>query len=418
MARRVVITGMGALTPVGNDVPSYWRALCAGESGIGPITAFDVSEYPCRLAGEVKGYDCSNLMDAKEARRTDRVILLAVGAADEAIRDSGLTLGSEDPARIGTIIGSGIGGIRTLEDEHTKLVQRGPSRVSPFLIPMMISDMSSGMVSMKYGLKGPNYSVVSACASGAHAIGDAWLMIRAGMMDAAVTGGAEATVSPISLAGFCNMKALSTRNEAGTKASCPFDRKRDGFVMAEGAGVVVLESLEHAQKRGARIYAELLGYGATGDAYHLSHPAPDGEGAARAMRMALDVAGCTPGDIDYINAHGTSTPLNDKYESMAIAEVFGESLDTVRISSTKSMTGHLLGASGGIEFIASVLAIRDGVVPPTINYEDPDPECPLNYTPNAAVRCAVRRAMSNNLGFGGHNASLLLGRYEEAQVGA
>jgi 3-oxoacyl-[acyl-carrier-protein] synthase II len=418
MMRRVVVTGLGALTPVGNDVPTYWQALCAGTSGIGPITAFDVSAYSCRLAGEIKNFDCSNLIEAKEARRTDRVILFSIVAAAEALRDSGLKLDEVDLTRVGTIVGSGIGGIRTLEDEHTKLVQRGPDRVSPFLIPMMISDMCSGMVSIKFGLKGPNYSVVSACASGAHAIGDAWLMIRAGMMDVAVTGGSEATVSPISLAGFCNMKALSTRNELGPKASCPFDKKRDGFVMGEGAGVVVLESLEHAQKRGARIIAELVGYGASGDAYHLSHPAPGGEGAARAMKMALATAGLEASSIDYINAHGTSTPLNDKYESAAISSVMGEYASKVKISSTKSMTGHLLGASGAIEFIAGALAIRDGIIPPTINYEDPDPDCPLDYTPNTALRMPVRYVLSNNLGFGGHNASLLLAKYDEAQVGA
>jgi len=409
---------MGALTPVGNDVASYWHSLCTGVSGVGPITAFDVSAYPTRIGAEVKGFDPAALMDAKEVRRTDRVILLAVGAAAEAMRDSGLKAGAVDPARVGVIIGSGIGGIRTLEDEHSKLVQRGPSRVSPFLIPMMISDMSSGMISMKHGFKGPNYSVVSACASGAHAIGDAWLLIRAGMMDAAVTGGAEATITPISLAGFCNMKALSERNDTPQKASCPFDRKRDGFVMGEGAGVLILESLEHAQKRGARILAELVGYGATGDAYHLSHPAPDGEGAARAMQMAITSAGLKPVDIDYINAHGTSTPLNDKYESAAMITVYGDYARRVAISSTKSMTGHLLGASGAIELIASVMTVREGTVPPTINYEDPDPECPLNYTPNTAVKRAVRYAQSNSFGFGGHNASLIVARYDSTQGGA
>jgi 3-oxoacyl-[acyl-carrier-protein] synthase II len=300
----------------------------------------------------------------------------------------------------------------TLENEHRKMVERGPDRVSPFLIPMMIADMPSGMVSMKWGLKGPNYAVVSACASGAHAIGDSWLAIKAGMMDVAVTGGSEASITPVAFAGFCNMKALSTRNEAGVKASCPFDKKRDGFVMGEGSGIVVLESLEHARARGATILAELVGYGATGDAYHLSHPAPDGEGAARAMQASLRTAGITAADVDYINAHGTSTPLNDKYESMAIATVYGEYARSVNISSTKSMTGHLLGASGGIEFIASVMAVRDDVIPPTINYEDPDPECPLNYTPNTAVKRRVRYAQSNSFGFGGHNASLIVGKYE------
>jgi 3-oxoacyl-[acyl-carrier-protein] synthase II len=402
------------VTPVGNDVDTYWKALCDGVSGTDRITAFDVSAYQSQVAGEVKAFDCSGVVDPKEARRTDRVILFALSAADMALRDSAVDLEKQDRTQWATIIGSGIGGLATLEEEHTKLVGRGPSRVSPFLIPMMICDMSSGMVSMKYGLKGPNYSVVSACASGGHAIGDAWLLIRAGLADAAVAGGSEATITPLSLAGFCNMKALSTRNDEPRKASCPFDKKRSGFVMAEGAGVLVLESLEHAQERGAKIYAELLGYGTTGDAYHLSHPAPEGEGAVRAMQMAIRTAGLTPADIDYINAHGTSTPLNDKYESTAMMNVFGEHAQTVAISSTKSMTGHLLGASGAIECIASILAMRDGIIPPTINYEDPDPECPLNYTPNKAVKRSVRYALSNSFGFGGHNASLLLGTYEGA----
>jgi len=412
MSRRVVVTGMGAVTPLGNDVGSYWDALCAGRSGLGPITALDVSDYPCKIAGEVKDLDYSGLIDPKEARRTDRVILLALCAAHEALTSSGILEGDVDRTRIATIIGSGIGGIKTLEDEHTKLVTRGPARVSPFLIPMMISDMSSGMVSMKFGLKGPNYCVVSACASGAHALGDAWLGIKAGMMDAAVAGGSEATITPVSLAGFCNMKALSTRNDTPEKASCPFDKKRDGFVMGEGAGIMVLESLEHAQARGARILAELVGYGASGDAYHLSHPAPDGEGAVRAMQMALRSAQLEPEAVDYLNAHGTSTQLNDKYESAAVKQVYGEYAHTVAISSTKSMTGHLLGASGAIEFIAATMAIRNGIVPPTINYEDPDPECPLSYTPNEAVRRTVRYAQSNSFGFGGHNASLVIGKYE------
>ncbi len=409
---------MGAVTPIGNDVDSYWQALLSGTSGIAGITAFDVTDYACRIAAEVKNFVCSDLVDPKEARRTDRVILFAITAAEMAAKQAGLQGNGVDPDRVGVIVGSGIGGIRTLEDEHTKLIQRGPGRVSPFLIPMMISDMSSGLVSIKLGLKGPNYSVVSACASGANAIGDAWLGIKGGMMDAAVAGGAEATISPISLAGFCSMKALSTRNDTPEKASCPFDRKRDGFVMGEGAGVVVLEELEHARKRGAPIFAELVSYGATGDANHLSAPAPGGEGAARAMRMALDNAGLQPSDIDYINAHGTSTPLNDKYESAAIQTVFGDVLDTMSISSTKSMTGHLLGASGAIELIASVLAMRDSIVPPTVNYEDPDPDCPLNYTPNEPVRREITYVQSNSFGFGGHNASLIVGKCDGAEGGS
>jgi len=414
MSTRVVITGMGAITPIGNNIDTYWSSLCAGTSGLGPITLVDTEKFPAKIAGEVKGFDPSSVADLKEARRTDRVILLALAAARMAVEHGKLDISSLDLDRVGTIIGSGIGGLRTLEDEHTKLVQRGPGRVSPFLIPMMISDMSAGRVSMEYGFKGPNYAVVSACASGAHAIGDAYLMIKAGMMDVCLTGGSEAPVTPLSLAGFSNMKALSTRNETPEKASSPFDKKRDGFVMGEGAGILVLESLEHAQKRNAPIFAELVGYGATGDAHHLSHPAPEGEGAQRAMKMALSCAGITPKEVDYINAHGTSTPLNDKYESAAIARVFGEHAHSVAISSTKSMTGHLLGASGAIECIASIFATIHNIIPPTINYEDPDEECPLNYTPNKAEKRTVTYAQSNSFGFGGHNASLIVKKYEAA----
>lgn len=415
MSRRVVVTGLGVISPVGNDVQSFWNALCAGVSGIGKVQQFDVSAYPTQIAGEVKGFDPAKYVEAKEAKRMDKVILYALGAAHEAMTSSGIDLERTDPTRFGTIIGSGIGGLRFLEDEHTKQVQRGPSRVSPFMIPMMIPDMSAGRVSISYGLKGPNYAVVSACASGTHAIGDAWMMIKAGMMDVALCGGSESPVTPLSFAGFCNMKALSTRNDIGGRASCPFDRKRDGFVMGEGAGIIILESLEHAQKRGATILAELTGYGATGDAYHLSAPDPEGDGARRAMEMAIRSAGLTAADIDYINAHGTSTQLNDKLESMAIQKLFGDAVSRVSISSTKSMTGHLLGASGAVEFIASVMALRDGVAPPTINYEDPDPECPLNYTPNTAVKKQIRHVLSNSFGFGGHNASLLVSRYEPSE---
>jgi len=409
------VTGLGVISPVGNDVQSFWNALCAGVSGIGKVQQFDVSAYPTQIAGEVKGFDPAKYVEAKEAKRMDKVILYALGAAHEAMTSSGIDLERTDPTRFGTIIGSGIGGLRFLEDEHTKQVQRGPSRVSPFMIPMMIPDMSAGRVSISYGLKGPNYAVVSACASGTHAIGDAWMMIKAGMMDVALCGGSESPVTPLSFAGFCNMKALSTRNDIGGRASCPFDRKRDGFVMGEGAGIIILESLEHAQKRGATILAELTGYGATGDAYHLSAPDPEGDGARRAMEMAIRSAGLTAADIDYINAHGTSTQLNDKLESMAIQKLFGDAVSRVSISSTKSMTGHLLGASGAVEFIASVMALRDGVAPPTINYEDPDPECPLNYTPNTAVKKQIRHVLSNSFGFGGHNASLLVSRYEPSE---
>jgi 3-oxoacyl-[acyl-carrier-protein] synthase II len=414
MSKRIVVTGLGVVSPVGNTVPSFWDSLCAGKSGIGPITTFDTANYPSRIAGEVHDLDVANLVDLKEVNRTDRFILFALAAADMAIKDAKLDLAAEDLTRIGTIIGSGVGGLRTLENEHAKLLSRGPGRVSPFLIPMMITDMAAGRVSIGYGFKGPNFSVVSACASAGHAIGDSFLMLKAGMMDVAVTGGAEAAITPLSYAGFCSLKALSTRNENPQKASSPFDKKRDGFVMGEGSGIIVLETLEHALARKARIYCELLGYGATGDAFHLTAPSPDGEGAQRSMTMSLASAGLKAADIDYINAHGTSTELNDKLETIAIKKVFGEHAAKVNISSTKSMTGHLLGASGGIEFVASVMSLCHDVIHPTINYDDPDPECDLNYTPNTAVKRKVRYIMSNSFGFGGHNASLVAGKYESA----
>ena len=414
MSRRVVITGLGVVSPVGKDVPTFWESLCAGKSGISRIESFDTTQFPSKIAGEIKNIDFSSVVEPKEINRTDRNILFALYAADQAVKDSKLDLAAEDCTRIATIIGSGIGGLKTLETEHAKLLSRGPGRVSPFLVPMMISDMSAGRVSIQYGFKGPNFSVVSACASAAHSLGEAWLCIRAGMVDVAVAGGCEAGITPLSFAGFCSMKALSTRNEVPEKASSPFDKKRDGFVMGEGSGIIVLESLEHALARNARIYGEFMGYGATGDAYHISAPAPEGEGAQRSMAMALNQAGLKPVDIDYINAHGTSTELNDKLETFAIKKVFGDHAYKLHVSSTKSMTGHLLGASGGIEFAASVLSIVYNTIHPTINYEDPDPECDLNYTPNTSVSKTVRYAMSNSFGFGGHNASLVIGKYEPA----
>jgi 3-oxoacyl-[acyl-carrier-protein] synthase II len=414
ISKRVVVTGLGTINPIGNTVQSYWDSLCAGKSGISLITTFDTANYPSKIAGQVGDFDVGNLVDLKEVNRTDRFILFAMVAADQAIKDAGLDLGREDLNRIGTVIGSGVGGLRTLEGEHSKLLSRGPGRVSPFLIPMMITDMAAGRVSIGYGLKGPNYSAVSACASAGHSIGDSFLMLKAGMMDVAVCGGSEAAITPLSYAGFCSLKALSTRNEHPQKASSPFDKKRDGFVMGEGAGIIVLETLEHALARKARIYCELIGYGATGDAYHLTAPSPDGEGAQRSMAMSLASAGLKPESIDYINAHGTSTELNDKLETIAIKKVFGEYAAKINISSTKSMTGHLLGASGGIEFIATALSVSRDMVHPTINYEDPDPECDLNYTPNTAVKRTVRYAMSNSFGFGGHNVSLVVGKYEAA----
>jgi len=400
------------VSPVGKDVNTFWDSLCSGKSGISRIESFDTANYPAKIAGEIKDIDFSGIVEPKEINRTDRNILFALFAAEQVIRDSGLDLNTEDLARIGTIIGSGIGGLKTLEIEHAKLLSRGPGRVSPFLVPMMITDMAAGRVSIKYGFKGPNFCVVSACASASHSLGEAFLGIKAGMMDVAIAGGSESGITPLSFAGFCSMKALSSRNDVPEKASSPFDKKRDGFVMGEGSGLVLLESLDHALARKARIYAEFLGYGATGDAFHISAPAPEGEGAQRSMVMALASAGLKASDIDYINAHGTSTDLNDKLETLAIHKAFGEHASKLNISSTKSMTGHLLGASGGIEFIATVLSICKNIIHPTINYEDPDPDCDLNYTPNIAVSRNVRYAMSNSFGFGGHNASLVVGKYE------
>jgi len=417
MSRRVVITGMGVTSPVGNDIDTFWSSICSGKSGIDRVTAFDTTEYPTKIAGEVKDIDFKDYVDVKEVNRTDRAILLGVVGAIKAVKDSGLDLNSVDLERCGTVIGAGIGGLSTLENEHTKLMQRGPGRVSPFLIPMMIPDMTAGRASMEFGFKGPNYAVVSACASGAHSIGDAYMVIKCGMADVMMAGGTEAVVTPLAFAGFCSMKAMSTRNDDPQKASSPFDSKRDGFIMSEGSGILILESLEHALARKARIYAEVVGFGASGDAYHLSHPAPEGVGMQSAMKMALKSAGLKTSQIDYVNAHGTSTNLNDKYESTAISKVFGEDAAKLNISSTKSMTGHLLGASGAIEAVISTLAICDNIVPPTINYEDPDPECNLNYTPNTAVKKTVNYVLSNSFGFGGHNASLIIGKYESSSVG-
>ena len=414
MSHRVVVTGMGAVSPVGNDTEAMWSGLIAGKSGIGPVTHFDAAAFSTRIAGEVKGLDFANHVEPKEARRTDRVILLAIVAAQEAMKQANIDMSVEDPHRCATIIGTGIGGIFTLETEHTKLLERGPGRVSPFLIPMMIPDMPAGRVSMEFGLKGANFAVVSACATSAHSIGEAYLHIKTGMADIAVTGGSEAAIVPIGFAGFCSMGAMSRRNEIPEKACSPFDKKRDGFVLGEGAAIVVLESLEHALARNATIYAELIGYGATGDAYHLTAPDPEGIGLQKCMKMAMKMGDVQPDQIDYINAHGTSTDLNDKIETAAIKKVLGDSAKSVVISSTKSMTGHMLGAAGAIEFITTVLALRNSLIPPTINYEDPDPDCDLFYAPNVAVPRNLRYALSNSLGFGGHNACLAVGRYESA----
>jgi 3-oxoacyl-[acyl-carrier-protein] synthase II len=391
--RRVVVTGMGAITPVGNDVAATWRAITDGVSGGGPITKFDASTFPVRFACEVKGFDPLIYMERKEAKRADLFAQYAIAASVQAMADAGLDNGSPyDPDRVGVIIGSGI---------------------SAFFIPMFISDIAAGLVSMRFNAKGPNYATISACATSAHAIGDAFRTIQYGDADVVITGGSEMTVTAMAIGGFANMKALSERNESPETASRPFDATRDGFVMGEGGGIVILESLEGALNRGVPIYAEIVGYGATGDAYHLTAPAPDGEGAQRAMRRAMNDAKLDPGDIEYINAHGTSTPANDLNETKAIKAVFGDAASKVNVSSTKSMTGHMLGAAGAVEFIIGALAVRDCVIPPTINYQTPDPELDLNYTPNVAANRPVRAVLSNSFGFGGHNVTLAIKRFEE-----
>lgn len=411
MRRRVVITGMGVITPIGNTIEQFWHNLINGVSGIGRITSFDTTEYTTHIAGEVRDFDPEKYIDKKEAKRMDRFAQFAVAATKMALEQARLDIRSTNPERVGVYIGSGIGGLATLEENYKTLLEKGPRRVSPFLIPMMIANMGSGIVSITFGAKGPNSSPISACATGTHAVGDATEIIRRGKADVMIAGGSEATIRPLALAGFGNMKALSTRNDEPTKASRPFDRDRDGFVMSEGAGILILEELEHAKRRGAKIFAEVAGYGMSGDAYHLTAPAPEGEGAARAMMEAILDAGLKPEDVDYINAHGTSTDYNDKFETLAIKRVFGDHAYRLAVSSTKSMTGHMLGAAGGVEAIATALTIAEGIIPPTINYENPDPDCDLDYVPNVARRAKVDVAISNSLGFGGHNASILLRRY-------
>ena len=400
------------MSPVGADLDTFWNNLTAGKSGIGRVTLFDITGYDCQIAGEVEGFDPTQWFKVpKDSRRADRYAQLAMAASKLAMADAGLEGAPGNPERFGVMIGSGIGGLKSLEDQHTNLITKGPSRISPFMIPMMISNMASGLVSMEYGLQGPNFAPVSACATSAHAIGEAWRMIRDGDADAFLAGGSEAAVVPLGLGGFGAMKALSTRNDEPERASRPFDKGRDGFVMGEGAGVLVLEELEHAKKRGARIYCELLGYGLTADAYHMTSPLPNGEGAQRCMRMALSKAGVNIEEVDYINAHGTSTPVGDLCEVRAIKAVFGDHAKKLAISSTKSMTGHLLGAAGVVESVACAMSIRTGVVAPTINLEDPEEECDLNLTALTAQERPVRIALNNSFGFGGHNASLVIGAF-------
>ena len=405
----MVVTGLGLVCPLGNTVEEFWKRLIAGESGIGPLTRFDAAAYDTRIAGEVRGFKPEDFMDRKDIRRTDLFVQYAVAASRQALNQASVRE-AVDPDRFGVIVGSGIGGISTFEDQHRTLLEKGPNRVSPFFIPMMISDMASGQVSILFGAKGPNYCTVSACSSGAHAVGEAFRIIQNSEADVMIAGGAEAPVTPVSFAGFCSMKAMSTRNDDPTRASRPFDSQRDGFVMGEGAGILILEELEHAKRRGAAILAEVVGYGATGDAHHMTAPAPEGEGAARAMRAAISDSGLPLREFGYVNAHGTSTQLNDKFETQAIKSVFGEHAHHVAVSSTKSMTGHLLGAAGGLETIICVLALERQVLPPTINYEHPDPDCDLDYVPNTARSVEVRAALSNSLGFGGHNVTLALSR--------
>ena len=407
--RRVVITGMGAVTPLGLDLPGFWKNLTHGVSGIGRVSQFDITGYDCQIAGEVPNFDPSKFFkNPKDVRRADRFSQLAIAAAKMARDHSGLT-DLANPDRYGVIIGSGIGGLKTLEDQHASLLAKGPGRVSPFTIPMMIANMASGLISIEFGWSGPNFAPVSACATACHAIGEAWRMIREDDADAFLAGGSEATIVPMGMAGFAAMRAMSTRNDDPTKASRPFDRDRDGFVMSEGAGVVVIEELEHAKRRGAHIYAELLGYGLTSDAYHMTSPNPQGTGAARCMRMALKKAGLNPQDVDYINMHGTSTPVGDLCETKAVKEVFGErSTNGLVVSSTKSMTGHLLGAAGAVETIACVMTIQNQLIPPTINLDNPSPDCDLDYVPHVAREKKVRVAMNNSFGFGGHNATLVV----------
>lgn len=411
MSNRVVVTGIGLKTPVGLDRKTTWDALLKGSSGIDKISSFDAEEFETQIAGEIVDFQPESIIGRKESRRMDRFAQFAVAATLEALEHASMDIEAEDLDRVGVLVGSGVGGIITLSNQLSVLHKRGPKRVSPFLIPMMLGDMASGQVSMKIGARGPNFSIVSACATGADSIGQGGELIRQGRLDVALAGGTEAAICPIGVAGFNSCMALSKRNEDPQRASRPFDKGRDGFVLGEGAGILVLESMDHAEARGAKILAELTGYGATSDAYHVTQPHPEGIGAADAMKLALSQASMKPEEVMYINAHGTSTPLNDKFETIAIKKVFGKHANTVLISSTKSMTGHLLGAAGGIEAAFSVMAISESAVPPTINLEEPDPDCNLNYTPNLSKRGNVETAMSNSLGFGGHNSSLIFKKF-------
>ncbi len=410
--RRVVITGIGPITPIGIGKEKYWNSLIEGKSGIGKITCFDAEDFSVKIAGQVDDFCPEDYMDKKQAKKMDRFAQFAVAGTEIAIKDSEMNLDKIDKKRVGVIIGSGVGGIQTFEKEHTKLLEKGPKRISPFFIPMMISNMAPGQVSMFFGFKGPSFTITTACSSGTHAIGESFRMIQNGTADIIITGGSEASVCPMAVAGFSSMRALSTRNEEPERASRPFDKNRDGFVVGEGAGLIVLEELKHALKRDAHIYGEIVGYGITSDAYHITEPEPEGEGAADAMRLALEDGKVDYRSVDYINAHGTSTYYNDKLETLAIKNVFKEHAHEISISSTKSMTGHLLGAAGGIEAIATVLTVERGIIHPTVNYEFPDEECDLDYTPNKSKIRDVKYALSNSFGFGGHNGSILIKKFE------
>ncbi len=412
MGRRVVVTGMGLVIPVGIGVKTVWKNVCEGKSGIGPLTRFDTNGFETKIAAEVKDFNPELYIDKKEIKKMDLFIQYAIGAAKEALEEAQLSITPENSEQIGVIVGTGLGGLPSIERYHKVLLERGPSRITPFFIPMLIANMASGQIAIQFGPKGPNTCVVTACATGAHCIGDAFRAIVYGDAEAMITGGTEANITPLTIGGFNAMKALSTRNDQPEKASRPFEKNRDGFVVAEGSGILILEELQFALKRKARIHGELIGYGYTGDAYHITAPSPDGDGAVRCMRMAMKDARLKPEDVDYINAHGTSTSLNDLTETIAIKKVFGDHAKRVPISATKSMTGHLLGAAGSTEAIFTVLSLRDGIMPPTINYEEADPECDLDYVPNEARRKPLKIAMSNAFGFGGTNATLVFKKFE------
>jgi len=413
MKNRVVITGLGPVTPVGNGKNNFWQSLIQGKCGIGRISYFDTEKYPTKIAAEVKDFDYTNYISIKEANRMDKSTQFSIVAAMLALEDSKLKITEKDSYSAGVIIGSGIGGIGTLEKQHKILLEKGPGRVSPFFVPMMISNISAGEIAIKIGAKGPNGVITTACASSTHATGMAFKLLQQGNAQIIISGGTESAITPMALAGFCKMRALSTQNDHPKKASKPFDKERDGFIMGEGAGILVLETLQHAKERNANIYAEILGFGMTADAYHITAPAPEGEAAAKAIEIALKDAKIEPSQIDYVNAHGTSTPLNDKLETLAIKKVFGGHAYDLKISSNKSMTGHLLGASGGIEAIATALTIKNNIIPPTINYNSPDPECDLDYVPNKSEKKIVNYAISNSFGFGGHNGVIVLGKYND-----